>query len=126
MINIPTIPFITKRKKRPATPAALTLVAATWDTEAGVLSMQFDRDISIAGINPDAIRLKDGITTMMILVPAPPLTVVGGDTFEMSVGDGEPFTDPVVLLNVAADNGIVAVNDGGLFAGCTDLPVPFP
>jgi hypothetical protein len=104
----------------------LMLISVAWDTDEGVLSLTFDRAISIANINPDAIRLKDGITTQMILVPYPPLIVVGGDTFQMSVNDGVPFTDPVVLLNVAVGNGIVAVEDGAQWAGCSDLAVPFP
>ena len=29
-------------------------------------------------------------------------------------------------LTVAADNGIVAVDDGGTWAGCTDLVLPYP
>jgi len=128
MMIIPKIPFIAHRRKRPVqtAPAALELVSVTWDTEAGVLSLQFDRAIDISGLNADAIRLKDGVTTNSVLEPYPPVTVVDETTLTMGVLDIEPYAGSDVLLNVAADNGIVAVDDGGTFPGVTDLPVPFP
>jgi hypothetical protein len=33
--------------------------------------------------------------------------------------------DPGVLLSAAADNGIFAVDDGGTWAGCSELSLPF-
>ena len=69
--------------------------------------------------------MKDG-NLGSIFGPYPPVFVQDQTTLVMSVTDIEPFTDPVVLLNVAANNGIVAVDDGGTWAGVSDLPVPFP
>src|SRR6478735_8746660 len=77
------------RKRRAKTNETLMLVSVAWDDEAGVLSLQFDRAISITHLNPDAIRLKEG-NLGVILGPYPPVLVQDQTTLTMSVTDIEP------------------------------------
>src|SRR5262249_16258118 len=123
LINPP--PKFAKRNKRRKT-LPLLLVSVTWNTDDGVLSLEFDRAISMANLNPAGIRLNGGVTTNQVLGPYPPILVQDATKLVMSVTDVSAYAGSDVLLTVSADNGIVAIDDGGRFAGAIDLPVPFP
>jgi len=134
LIEVPPLPrrgrpYVPKRKRRPAPapPAPLTLVSASYDADNLWLFLTFDRAIAVDGmLNGDAIRVDDGVTS-----------------HDWYNGDGSPeFPDPAmikinlsggkaseatqVLLNASDATQIVAVDNGGIWEGCTNLVVPFP
>ena len=104
--------------------AALMLVSATYEV-GGLLTLTFDRAVDVAGIVPAAFIVHDGPTGfsyqgISVYDHSTPQTV----TVEMS-GIAE-YEGPTVLLNAASANGIVAVDDGGTWAGVNDVVLPYP
>ena len=108
----------------PAPPVALTLIAAEYDTGT-TIELTFDRAVDIAGIvvgdvsvneGPESIRyVGSGAATLV----TPTKVVIG---LVEDGGQGAPF----ITLTAGAGNGIVAVDDGGAWAGVTNLVLPFP
>jgi hypothetical protein len=120
----------TKPRKAPPAPppAALTLVSATYDEIEGVVLLTFDRAVSIdAFVGGAAIVVRDGEMNLTayqaaadgasLEAPAQVLIVL---TPTGSASGG------AVEMTASAANGIVAVDDGGTWAGVTDLSLPFP
>src|SRR5688572_6497780 len=126
---IRTIPFIRRRERRaasdPAPPGApLVLVSASWEA-GGAVTVTFDRGIDIAGIAAGAFVINDGENGFTYqgvswLDHPTPQTVV------VECHGTSEYEGPTVLLDVSGANGIVAVDDGGTWAGVNDLELPFP
>ncbi len=54
-------------------------------------------------------------------------TVIGGETVQVPMQNtGATAPGAGVLLNASGSTGIVAVDDGGTWAGVTDQTLPFP
>jgi len=133
-MNTPTFnlaPLRVHRKRKvqfgppPTPPLALQLVEASFDTADGVyLRLTFDRAIDASGLNGSAIQL--GVNEFGYLYNA-----TGG--FEMYAPEiinilmvqtgGWEGGD---VMNATGATGIVAVDDGGVWAGVSDLALPFP
>jgi hypothetical protein len=131
MIIVPLIPFRRRRKPGGATqapPAALVLVAASYDEIEGLLLLTFDRAVSVDGfVGGAAIVVRDGAFNLTAYqaaadgasVEAPDqVLIVLTPTGAASGGDVE--------MTATAASGIVAVDDGGTWAGVTGLLLPFP
>jgi hypothetical protein len=115
-----------KRKSVPASsaPAPLVLVSAVYDAGAGV-TLTFDRAVEIGAMDAGAITVNDGaimgfVYEGVVASPSGPAMVV------VDLGGVEESSDPVTQLTATAANGIVAADDGGAWAGVTDLELPFP
>ena len=129
MIN-PPLPRRRRKPVRfgaPPTPQPLTLVSASYDPDNLWLFLTFDRPVAVDPVlNGDALRLDDGVTS-----------------HDWYNGDGTPeFPDPAtininltggkgseatqVLLTASDATQIVAVDDGGIWEGCSELVLPFP
>src|SRR5688500_5184900 len=122
LIEIPPLrPRRGARKARRSAPSQptppgepLTLVSATYEVGTS-LTLTFDRAVDVGGIVPAAFVVNDGPTGF---------TFVGISVFDHSgasvgielTGTTE-YEGPSVLLDVAGANGVVAVDDGGTFAG---------
>src|SRR5689334_6402031 len=103
-------------------PVALTLVSASYSGPMMVLLLSFDRAVDIAAFDGSQI---------VVNVPADDLLLQGA---------GATLNDPVSVLVTMTEigsaaggalvmtatelSGIVAVDDGGTWAGVTDLPLP--
>ncbi len=105
-------------------PVALNLVAAEYDQSVSV-TLTFDRDIDITSLvagevsvndGPEAIRYVGSGTATLVM---PTKVVIG---LAEDGGQGAPF----ITLTAGAGNGIVAVDDGGTWAGVMNLVLPFP
>jgi hypothetical protein len=101
------------------------LVAAAFDEGGLLLTLTFERAIDISGIDPAALIVDDGDVGFRYEGVGPasldgPATVTVGMTGTIEV------TEPGVTLDATAASGIVAVDDGGTWAGATDLSLPFP
>ena len=129
MILIPPLP--SRYRKHAAAPAArppgvaLNLVAASFDDEVTVLTMQFDRAINIASINVAAITVGTIITGNLYQGDGS-ATLVDPKTVQVpltAIGEYDPTNS---RLFATADSGIVAVDDGGTWAGTEGAYLPFP
>ena len=103
-------------------PVALELVAGVWEV-GGLVTLTFDRAVDVAGIVPGAFIVHDGPTGFSyqgnsVYDHSTPQTV----TVEM--GGIAEYEGATVLLDVGAENGIVAVDDGGPWAGVNDVVLP--
>ena len=110
----------------PAPP--LTLAAADLEFDGGgdrVLRLTFDRAIDVADLDGSQITVEDTAETgfifagtVAVALPTPQSVVVG----LTPTGSAEGPTD----VTATASTGIVAADDGGTWAGVTDLELPFP
>jgi hypothetical protein len=108
----------------PAPPVPLTLVAASYDAGAQELHMTFDHAVdSESVVAVWLFRVSDPTSAMnwsgvSAAFPSPIEVVI-----TMSAADAYFGSDQ--LLNVPMDNGVVAEDDGGTWAGCSDRTLPF-
>jgi hypothetical protein len=84
------------------------------------LTLTFDRAIDISGMDGSQISVADHVEGNSFTAEGSPTV-----TDPASVQIGLTYAGPVdvgteVLLNAAAGNGIVAVDDGGAWAGVVD------
>jgi hypothetical protein len=114
-----------KRKQRAETvPVALTLVAAYYDGDVPGIYLTFDRAIDISTAVLSAFVVNDGPDSILFVGSAGPEVVTETQILILMTNVGS-YSGPEVLLEVGAGNGIVAVDDGGTWAGVVDLVLPF-
>src|SRR5436190_20443561 len=118
------------RAKAPSTPppAALTLVAATYqlDDSPFTVSLEFDRAIDIAAFNGSQVTLNDGGINSVEYRATGPASLLDPTTLVVVLEEIDSYVGPDELLTASSATGIVAVDDGGAWAGVTDLVLPFP
>jgi hypothetical protein len=125
MLNIKTIPFIAKRKKRLA-PAALVLTQASYSPSPMVLWLYFDREIDVSAIDGTRIFVNDGDFNLMKFDASGGVLSHGPNVVSLQLVALEPYDLGPVRLSASASNGIVAVDDGGTWPGVEGLALPFP
>jgi hypothetical protein len=113
-----------KRKRTPP-PAALVLVAATYEEVVSV-SLTFDRPIDIAGLVGAQITVDDGAVAGILYAGTSVATLTDPQTVRIELVEVGVSGDPGTRLTASAANGIVAVDDGGEWAGVSDVELPFP
>lgn len=119
-----------KRRRRPApaapAPAALTLIAAAY-VESTYVELTFDRPIDIAALVADQIRVDDGpVSGTLWEGVGAGSTLISPAVVRITLGEFDPSSGTTTVLNATAASGIVAVDDGGTWAGVSDLALPFP
>jgi hypothetical protein len=128
---IPVIQFPRRRgrQKAPAQAAAppgvLTLVSAAYNSDALFVDLHFDRAINIGGVDVTQFELDDQTFYVAHFVGSGKV-LVNPTTLRISLewaGDNEGAD---VTLTASALNGIVASGDGAMWAGVTDLVLPYP
>src|SRR5437667_3907630 len=135
LMIIPILPK--KHRKRPPKvrkpsttpgPVALTLVSASFIAPPMPpgLVLTFDRAINVEGVVGSEFQVDDDVFTGNQYVGDPDGAGVGGATMSLVLDVAGSASGGQVLLTVGAANGIVAVDDGGTWAGVTDLVLPFP
>jgi hypothetical protein len=118
-----------KARRVRATPtppvAPLALVSATFDDVTTTVALAFDRAVDVSGIDAGQVSVNDAAATGFVWVgasvdaqPTPESVVLG----MAAAGSAEGPT----VLNATSATGVVAVGDGGTWAGVTDLELPFP
>lgn len=127
MISIPPARRASERRKIRAV-SALTLKAAVFDTDAADnVTLTFDRLIAIASLDPSAIEVNDGeITGYLLRGTAAGTVQLAPTVLKVMLVQVSETTPGGVTLDASAGTGIVAVNDGGRWAGTSGLALPYP
>jgi hypothetical protein len=115
-----------KRNNRASAPAALTLVAATYDKDAPFVDLAFDRAIDIDAMDVTQIIVDDDVFTGSRLVGFETAVLVNPTTVRVPLNPIDGAMHPDIHLTASAASGIVAVDDGGTWAGADVLALPFP
>ena len=110
----------------PPPPAALVLVSAAYDAENQSATLEFDRAIVIGGFDGSQLILDDPETAGFRFDGLDGSHLSGPATVVIQLHPAEVAWGEAVVLNVTALSGIVAEDDGGTWAGVTDLSLPFP
>ena len=109
-----------------APPVPLTLVSASYDPAEVFLTLVFDRAVNIGAYDGSGIRVDDDVFNVLEYNGTGGATLTGPATVLVTLSDdGNPPTG-APSLNASNASGIVAVDDGGTWAGATNLPLPFP
>src|SRR4051812_46698183 len=110
----------------PPGPVALTLVSATY--VAGMsIELTFDRAIDIDALVGSQITVDDSAPLNIRFVATGAASLAGPAAVLIELEEGESwFGGSGIHLNASAATGIVAADDGGAWAGVTNLALPFP
>ena len=126
-IIVPLIPFL--RRRRPSAPppgVALTLVTAVYDENDAVVVIEFDRPVSVAAFDGSQVIVRDGTLNTTAYVGSGPATLDLPNMVRITLAATGPYVGADVDLSATANTGIVAVDDGGTWAGVPLLVLPFP
>jgi hypothetical protein len=104
----------------------LTLVAATYDSEVGpTLRLTFDRAIDIDELDGTQIIVEDNASLQLkfnatggAVLETPTRVALTMHEIDSSEGAGD-------ILDATGESGIVASDDGGTWAGVSDVALPF-
>ena len=119
LIQPPPAPPSRRRKK---SPPGLTLVSASVSQAIALnLTMTFDRDISVAAIDPTQLVVNHPANSL--IYRGNMVTTATGKTVTVSLTSFGPNTGPTAQLTASATTRIVAGN-AGLWAGVTGLALP--
>lgn len=126
VLLFPAANFRKPRAKPTATPPApLVLVSASFDPDGPEVYLTFDRAIDISGLVVAQFAVADGPDGHTLIGAFTPLLVAPNEVQVLMQITGAASGDGV-LLTASAANGIVAVDDGGTWAGVSDLAMPWP
>ena len=106
---------------------ALTLALATYqDLNPSELLLTFDRAIDLADFDGAAIVVNDAAITGMRWQGTEDVGQPDDTTVRITLTATGPATPGPLTMSAGANNGIVAVDDGGQWAGVTNVGLPFP
>jgi hypothetical protein len=106
-------------------PRGLTLVQAYYDS-GNFIELTFDRAIDAWSADGSQIVVDDGVNEFQRFAATGWVMMVDSVTVDMGLVAIGPPTGPHIRLTAGAQTGIVAIDDGGTWAGVTDLGLPFP
>jgi hypothetical protein len=132
-IFIPAQPRVRRQRAdaatlTPAPPAqALILQAAAYEeAEENAVVLTFDRAIDIVGLDGAQITVNDGVYVGSVFAATGAATMLSPASVRIVMNPIGEAELGLVTLTASAASGIVAVDDGGTWAGLTDEPLPFP
>jgi hypothetical protein len=103
----------------------LVLVSANYDETVPVLSLIFDRAIDASAFVAAQVVVIDGSTNNAVYRGVGPATVEGPTRIDVALEFVEAAALAPVTLTASAFTGLTAVDDGGTWAGVTDVGLPF-
>jgi hypothetical protein len=89
------------------------------------VELTFDRAIDITNIDVEQVEVDDPVSGLLWTGTGEPLAT-GANSVRIELADTGASASGSVVLNASAETGIVAVDDGGTWAGATDLGLPYP
>ena len=129
MIKVPPVAFRGRKQSSvtKAPPAALTLTAASAaiSDDSASVTLQFDRAIDVSSMDVTAIEVGTISTAQLYQGTDAPI-VVNSRTVTVNLVAIDSYEETNVKLFASDASGIVAVNDGGMWAGTGGLNLPFP
>ena len=95
--------------------------------ESTWVRLTFDRPIDIAGLVGSAIVVDDADLSATRWQGTAAATMVTAVTVQIELAEVETIVGGSgILLDATGGSGIVAVDDGGAWAGVSDVELPFP
>ena len=114
------------RPKRVPTPrATLTLVSANYDDTVPLLSLVFDRAIDASAFVAAQVIVSDGSINMSLYGGVGPAIVEAPERISVALERLGATPLAPTTLTASAITGITAVDDGGSWAGVSDVGLPF-
>jgi hypothetical protein len=110
----------------PDGPAPLVLTEASFDEGVPRLFLFFDRAIDITSVVGEEFFVHAGSLTGSWYQGTGSGNTNGPTGIAIDMVEQGPSGSSDVLLSVLDTNGIIAVDDGGGYAGVADLVLPFP
>lgn len=108
----------------PQAPPGLSLIAASYLANTSV-RLTFDRAIDIGAIVVSQIGVNDADDLGLKYVGTGSATLDGPATVVVLLADDGDASGTGTTLTAGSGNGIVALDDGGAWAGVADLSLPF-
>jgi hypothetical protein len=104
---------------------SLTLVSASYDESVPAVFLTFDRAVDVSAFVASQVIVNDGSIAPGIWGGVGPAGILS--PVQIAVGLERLGDAPVgpVTLSATALTGLVAVDDGGTWAGVTDVGLPF-
>lgn len=131
MLIIPPTQFRKQRGRKtrstaPAPAMPLNLTGASFDGVSMTILI-FDRPVNIDAIDPATIQVSDGVINNALFAGATGgATLLDPQTAQLAMTLVSAVPAGQMLLTASDATGIVASDDGGTWAGVTDLELPFP
>ena len=107
----------------PAPPVALTLVSAAYFAPTAI-RLTFDRAIDVSAMDVSQVTVKDGPVTGLQFAGTGAPVAAGVNAVDVFLVDTSDYAGADVLLSATAFTGIVALDDGGTWAGVENMVVP--
>jgi hypothetical protein len=132
---LPAPPKFPRKRNRPSTrPSArkapgqeLILEAAAYEEgDENAIVLTFDRAIDVAGLDGTQITVNDGLYVGSVFAATGAVTMLSPASVRIVMNPVGEAEIGAVTLTASAASGIVAVDDGGTWAGVTALGLPFP
>lgn len=116
------------RKRRSAVIAplqTLVLVSANYDETVPVLSLIFDRAIDASGFVASQVIVTDGSILMGVYGGVGPAMLEGPTRIDVALERLSDTPLAPTTLTASALTGLTAVDDGGTWAGVSELELPY-
>ncbi|MDB5323457.1 MAG: hypothetical protein JWN40_5088 [Phycisphaerales bacterium] len=108
----------------PAPPQTLVLVAASY-LDSDWVQLTFDRAVNATALVAGQVNVNDGMISGNVYAGAGAAMMITPQTVQIGLAYVGPSGIGETLLTAGAGTGIVAVDDGGTWAGVADLSLPF-
>jgi hypothetical protein len=108
-----------------APPATLVLVSANYDETVPVLTLIFDRAIDASRFVAGQVIVNDGSLNMGVYGGVGPATVDARTRISVALTRLADAPLAPATLTATALTGLTAVDDGGTWAGVSDVGLPF-
>jgi hypothetical protein len=101
------------------------LVSANYDETVPILSLVFDREIDASGFVASQVVVHDGSINMGVYGGVGPAIIEAPSRFSVALTRLADAPLAPTTLSATALTGLVAVDDGGTWAGVSDVGLPF-
>ena len=109
----------------PPPPQTLVLMSAYYDENEAILTLAFDRAVDASGLAAAQITVTDGSFNSHTYAGSGPAAIVSPTTIQITLAITGAAAAGPVTMDASAASGIVAVDDGGTWAGVSELGLPF-
>ena len=114
-----------KQSSPPTPPQTLVLVSAIYDENEPVLFLTFDRAVDASGFVAGQVIVNDGSFDSGVYGGVGPAGILSPTQISVALELLEAAPPGPVMLSATASTGLVAVDDGGTWAGVSDVGLPF-